>query len=453
MQAESLGDILARVKAGRGAPRAEQDLPQDAPTPTSITKTCSICRGLGWLSPDYVRPADRLLAQITPCSCQAAATSADRLRRLRSYSNLGTLSRYTFESLDHQRIGDATDASLFLNAFTQAVAFTDKPRGWLVLTGPPTTGKTHLAASIVNALIERDREVLYMSLPDLLDELRSGFNPNNPLPYVEIYDRVSDAKVLVLDDLGQHYPTEWAQEKLHQIVNHRYNAQLPTVFVVDGPISQLDPLVASRLQADENVTIAETAVPRVPAGDLWLPPSSVLNRMTFDSFRVFGSGVERHQREQAIEVAKLFARKPQGWLIFSGPTGVGKTHLAVAITRALLPHSRIMYARVQQMLYRLQSTFGETRESASFYSIMTQLSSVDVLVLDNLGAENNTQWNRATIEELLGTRHDAQLATVVTTEYRLYEQTGPIASRLTDMSLSQVYELTGADYRRFGESE
>ena len=166
MQAESLGDILARVKAGRRAPRAEHDLPQDAPAPASITKTCSICRGLGWLSPAYVGPADRLSAQITPCSCQAAATSADRLKRLRSYSNLGTLSRYTFESLDHQRIVDATDASLFLNAFTEAVTFTDNPRGWLVLTGPPTTGKTHLAASIVNALIERDREVLYMSLPD-----------------------------------------------------------------------------------------------------------------------------------------------------------------------------------------------------------------------------------------------------------------------------------------------
>ena len=278
--------------------------------------------------------------------------------------------------------------------------------------------------------------------------MRSGFNPNNPLPYVEIYDRVSDAKVLVLDDLGQHYPTEWAQEKLHQIVNHRYNAQLPTVFVVDGPISQLDPLIASRLQDDENVTIAETALPRVPAGDLWLPPSSVLTRMTFDSFRVFGSGVERHQRKQAIEAAKLFARTPQGWLIFSGPTGVGKTHLAVAITRALLPHSRIMYARVQQLLHRLQSTFGETREGNSFYSLITQLSGVDVLVLDNLGSENNTQWNRATLEDLLVARHDSRLPTVVTTSYDLSEEIGPVASRLNDATFSTVVSLTGDDLRR-----
>ena len=453
MQAEPLGDILERIRARRATLSIERGDPQDAGEPAASTDTCSVCRGLGWTMPGNVEVTDPSFAKPSPCPCQADSLSSNRLKRLRSYSNLGSLSRYTFESLDHQRIIDAADADLFLNAFREAMSFSDNPDGWLVLTGPPTTGKTHLAASIANALIERDREVLYMSLPDLLDELRSGFNPSNPLPYVEIYDRVSGAKILVLDDLGQHYPTEWAQEKLHQIINHRFNAQLPTVFVVEGPISHLDPLIASRLQDGQSVTIAETALPRLPATERWLPPSAMLTRMGFDSFRVFGSGIERQERELALEAAKLFARKPQGWLVFSGPTGVGKTHLAVATTRVLLPHSRIMYARVQQMLYRLQSTFGETRESSSFLSMLTQLSSVDVLVLDNLGAENNTQWNRATIEELLGTRHDAQLATVVTTEYKLSEQTGPIASRLTDLSFSQVFELTGADYRRFAESE
>jgi DNA replication protein DnaC len=53
---------------------------------------------------------------------------------------------------------------------------------------------------------------------------------------------------LILDDLGAHASTPWAQEKLFQLLNHRYNAQLPTVITTNQRLEELDPRLRSRLQ-------------------------------------------------------------------------------------------------------------------------------------------------------------------------------------------------------------
>ena len=46
---------------------------------------------------------------------------------------------------------------------------------------------------------------------------------------------IRTASLLILDDLGAHSSTPWAQEKLFQIFNHRYNARLPTVITATTP--------------------------------------------------------------------------------------------------------------------------------------------------------------------------------------------------------------------------
>ena len=55
------------------------------------------------------------------------------------------------------------------------------------------------------------------------------------------------AQILVLDDLGTQSATPWAREKLYQILNHRYNANLPTVITTANSIDEVDPRVRSRM--------------------------------------------------------------------------------------------------------------------------------------------------------------------------------------------------------------
>ncbi len=98
----------------------------------------------------------------------------------------------------------------------------------MLVHGPSGAGKTHVAAAIANRCIERGQPALFVVVPDLLDHLRASYSPNSELGYDALIEQVRNAPVLILDDLGTQSSTAWAQEKLFQVLNHRYNAQLPT---------------------------------------------------------------------------------------------------------------------------------------------------------------------------------------------------------------------------------
>lgn len=117
-------------------------------------------------------------------------------------------------------------------ALKAAHTFSEKPRGWLVFEGTYGSGKTHLAAAIANYRAGLGDPPLFVMIPDLLDHLRAAFSPNAGTSYDRRFDEVRTAKLLILDDLGSQSATPWAKEKLHQLLNYRYNAELATVITV-----------------------------------------------------------------------------------------------------------------------------------------------------------------------------------------------------------------------------
>jgi DNA replication protein DnaC len=132
-------------------------------------------------------------------------------------------------------------------AFRLAQDFAEKPRGWLVLSGTYGCGKTHLAAAVGNFQASQGQPPLFVVVPDLLDHLRSTFSPNSNTSYDEIFEEVRTARLLILDDLGTQSATPWAREKLYQIFNHRYTAELPTVITTASRLDEIDPRIRSRM--------------------------------------------------------------------------------------------------------------------------------------------------------------------------------------------------------------
>ncbi|MFN2166934.1 MAG: ATP-binding protein, partial [Anaerolineae bacterium] len=123
----------------------------------------------------------------------------------------------------------------------------EQPDGWLVLTGVYGCGKTHLAAAIANKRTSMGQPALFVVVPDLLDHLRATFSPASHARFDQRFEEVRAAPLLVLDDLGTESASPWAQEKLYQLFNHRYNARLPTVITMAQEVGDVDPRLRTRM--------------------------------------------------------------------------------------------------------------------------------------------------------------------------------------------------------------
>jgi len=152
------------------------------------------------------------------------------------------------------------------NVFRVAQEFSEEPRGWLVMTGTYGCGKTHLAAAIGNYRKGMGDDPIFVVVPDLLDHLRATFSPSSNVSYDEMFNRVKEASILILDDLGTQSATPWAREKLYQIFNERYNAKLPTVITMSCNLEDLDARIRSRMLDGRVCTIYEILAPSYRGG-------------------------------------------------------------------------------------------------------------------------------------------------------------------------------------------
>jgi len=126
----------------------------------------------------------------------------------------------------------------------QALGEQETPRRCLILWGSRGTGKTHLCAAVVNRLRERGVSAGFFTAPDLLDMLRSGYARGD---YDELLNGLRNLDVLALDDLGVEKETDWATEKLFQIINHRYNKNLPLMISTNMNPELFEARLADRL--------------------------------------------------------------------------------------------------------------------------------------------------------------------------------------------------------------
>lgn len=206
-----------------------------------------MCKGAGFVHPRLTAGGPDF-SRVVPCRCQADKLEKERLGYLERYSNLAPLARLTLETFETRRVNLTSDQRGNLErALATAKDFARNPQGWLVFAGVNGCGKTHLAAAIGNHLLRQGKPVFFVSVADLLDHLRSTYTPESQVTYDELFERVRNTPLLILDDLGEHSATPWAREKLYQIINHRYNACLPTVITTCLSLDSIETRISSRM--------------------------------------------------------------------------------------------------------------------------------------------------------------------------------------------------------------
>ena len=129
----------------------------------------------------------------------------------------------------------------------------------LILIGNNGVGKTHLACSIANKLIENGTPVIYGTLINLLAELRNSYDTDNNISEMEIIKLYENVDLLIIDDLGKEKPSEWGLEKLFTIVNSRYENNLPVIITTNYNQNSL----VERLSLNGEIETAKSIISRL----------------------------------------------------------------------------------------------------------------------------------------------------------------------------------------------
>jgi len=237
---DSMKDMLARLKIERKPHLC---------VVTSDYGVCAKCRGAGYtrLNVPYGHPE---FGKAQMCECRKAVKKIAQQQALLELSGLVGLKRFgavSFETF-HDHLPGCREAK------RQAVAYAAAPTGWLAILGPYGCGKTHLAVSVARRRVEVGDTVLVLPVPDLLDHLRGAFSSESGQSYDERFEQMKRVDLLVLDDYGAQNETPWANEKLFQLLNHRYNSAASTVITSNNMgLVGVDPRIQSRLRDRELV--------------------------------------------------------------------------------------------------------------------------------------------------------------------------------------------------------
>lgn len=240
---------------------------------------CKKCKTKRWFSTDDGKWAVRVM-----CDCQAAEAKKrqdeeERRKYLDEFYNRRELSllgnRYKSANFS-----TATITANNLEAFEKAKSYVKnlqevlKNNIGLYAYGDNSTGKTYLTACICNELLWRKQNCIYTNLASMLDYISASYNGRGD-GKGGLLARIKACDFVFIDDFGKEFlgreaqPTssKWAEEKLFEVLNERYNAQKPTIFSSNFSIGELISVLGLDKAIVERVNEMATRVIKLEGDD------------------------------------------------------------------------------------------------------------------------------------------------------------------------------------------
>lgn len=168
---------------------------------------------------------------------------------------------------------------------------------------------------------------------------------------------------------------------------------------------------------------------------------------------------QREAWRKAQAFVEAFPVVEKGLVLF-GPNGVGKTHLAVGILKAVIRQkgARAFFFETRELLRLVRDTYNRSAEETEM-EVLRPVLDADVLVLDDLGAERTSEWVQETLGLVVNTRYNTRRPTVFTsnlvdspdnTDPRsfIFQLGARTRSRLVEMC--DWVEIQGVDIREVG---
>ncbi len=201
---------------------------------------CPLCKDEGFLDNSY-------------CNC----FRKELIKLTFAESNLASLSNSSFDDFslswysDKAENGEISPRENMEKVLSECIKFSENfetTKDNLLLTGPSGLGKTFLSSCIASKLINQGVNVIYQSssvIFSLLDRVKFGKNATESDLYTA--ERLLDAELLILDDLGTEFITEFSVSELFRILNTRILTGKKTVINTNLSLADLKKIYSERI--------------------------------------------------------------------------------------------------------------------------------------------------------------------------------------------------------------
>lgn len=217
----------------------------------SQNSDCADCGGSGWfrLEVEFGHPQ---FGKLTRCTCKRSE-DASRLQKL---SGLTDAER-SVRMVDVVAVGDGTKRMVQASKI-----FIENPVGYLTIHGTTGNAKTAVMHAIVNELIDKGIEAVYVTAFDVLGYIRAAFDAEKNIASASAYERLKKlecVRVLCIDELDKVRWTEFVEEQITDLVDARYRLGLDwevgTVIAMNANPESLPAWIYSRLRDGRNVIV------------------------------------------------------------------------------------------------------------------------------------------------------------------------------------------------------
>ena len=182
----------------------------------------------------------------------AAAKLKEEQRISRLYSTLssaGIPKRFVNKTLETFKATDEGQKRAFTLSKDFASDFDEKLKqgAWIVMSGAPGTGKSHLAIGILRDVLLTGRRGAYMTCTQMIQTIRSTWRKDSEDGESDVIKALTDLDLLVVDEVGVQFGTDSEQNHIFDVLDSRYREMRPTIILTNMDKEGLKGFVGDRV--------------------------------------------------------------------------------------------------------------------------------------------------------------------------------------------------------------